>query len=82
MLGALLVGLINSGLTLMGLEFSQRQIVRGAIMILGVALARKGPGSRLADVADRGRNTCAAGRVSARRGEDSTKTGGTSWHGQ
>ena len=45
-LGALLVGLINNGLTLMGLEFSQQQIVRGAIIILAVALARKGPGSR------------------------------------
>lgn len=40
-LGALLVGLINNGLTLMGLEFSQQQIVRGAIIILAVALARK-----------------------------------------
>ncbi|MGI8909252.1 MAG: ABC transporter permease [Rubrobacteraceae bacterium] len=42
-IGALLVGLINNGLTLMGLEFSQQQIVRGAIIILAVALARKGP---------------------------------------
>jgi ribose transport system permease protein len=42
-LGALLVGLINNGLTLMGLEFSQQQIIRGAIIILAVALARKGP---------------------------------------
>jgi ribose transport system permease protein len=41
MLGALLVGLINNGLTLMDLEFSQQQIVRGAIIILAVALARK-----------------------------------------
>lgn len=41
-LGALLVGLINNGLTLMGLELSQQQIVRGAIIILAVALARKG----------------------------------------
>jgi ribose transport system permease protein len=40
-LGALLVGLINNGLTLMGLEFSQQQIVRGAIIILAVALSRK-----------------------------------------
>lgn len=39
-LGALLVGLINNGLTLMGLEFSQQQIIRGAIIILAVALAR------------------------------------------
>lgn len=44
-LGALLVGLINNGLTLMGMEFSQQQIVRGAIIILAVALARKGPSS-------------------------------------
>ena len=44
-LGALLVGLINNGLTLMGVEFSQQQVVRGAIIILAVALARKGPGS-------------------------------------
>lgn len=42
-LGALLVGLINNGLTLMGLELSQQQIVRGAIIILAVALARKSP---------------------------------------
>jgi ribose transport system permease protein len=44
-LGALLVGLINNGLTLMGLDFSQQQIIRGAIIILAVALARKGPGA-------------------------------------
>lgn len=41
-LGALLVGLINNGLTLMGLELSQQEIVRGAIIILAVALAAKG----------------------------------------
>ena len=41
-IGNHLVGLINNGLTLMGLEFSQQQIVRGAIIILAVALARKG----------------------------------------
>jgi ribose transport system permease protein len=40
-LGALTIGLINNGLTLMGLEFSQQQIVRGAIIILAVALARR-----------------------------------------
>jgi ribose transport system permease protein len=40
-LGALTNGLINNGLTLMGLEFSQQQIVRGAIIILAVALARR-----------------------------------------
>jgi ribose transport system permease protein len=41
-LGALLVGLINNGLTLMGLQLSQQEIVRGAIIVLAVALARKG----------------------------------------
>lgn len=41
-LGALLVGLINNGLTLMGLELSQQEIVRGAIIILAVALAGRG----------------------------------------
>ncbi|MGH3086723.1 MAG: ABC transporter permease [Rubrobacteraceae bacterium] len=45
-LGALLVGLINNGLTLMGLQLSQQEIVRGAIIILAVALAGKGIGSR------------------------------------
>jgi ribose transport system permease protein len=40
-LGALLVGLINNGLTLFGLELSQQEIVRGAIIILAVALARR-----------------------------------------
>ncbi len=44
-LGALLVGLINNGLTLMGLELSQQEIVRGAIIILAVALAARGPRS-------------------------------------
>jgi ribose transport system permease protein len=39
--GALLIGLINNGLVLAGLESSQQQIVRGAIIILAVALARK-----------------------------------------
>jgi ribose transport system permease protein len=41
LLGSLTIGLINNGLTLMGLEFSQQQIVRGAIIILAVALARR-----------------------------------------
>ena len=41
LLGSLMIGLINNGLTLMGLEFSQQQIVRGAIIILAVALARR-----------------------------------------
>jgi ribose transport system permease protein len=42
LLGSLMIGLINNGLTLMGLEFSQQQIVRGAIIIVAVALARRG----------------------------------------
>ncbi|WP_273846390.1 ABC transporter permease [Rubrobacter calidifluminis] len=42
-LGALLVGLINNGLTIMGLEYSQQQVIQGVIIILAVALARKGP---------------------------------------
>jgi ribose transport system permease protein len=41
LLGSLMIGLINNGLTLMGLEFSQQQIVRGGIIILAVALARR-----------------------------------------
>ena len=39
--GALLIGLINNGLILIGLDVSQQMIVRGAIIILAVALARK-----------------------------------------
>ncbi|MGI8778647.1 MAG: ABC transporter permease [Solirubrobacteraceae bacterium] len=39
--GALMIGLINNGLILMGLDFSQQQIVRGAIIVLAVALARR-----------------------------------------
>jgi ribose transport system ATP-binding protein len=39
LLGSLMIGLINNGLILMGLEFSQQQIVRGVIIILAVALA-------------------------------------------
>ncbi len=45
LLGSLMIGLINNGLILMGLESSQQQIVRGVIIILAVALARKRPGS-------------------------------------
>ena len=40
-IGALLVGLINNGLILAGLPVSQQQIIRGMIIILAVALARK-----------------------------------------
>jgi ribose transport system permease protein len=39
--GALLIGLINNGLILAGLDSSQQQVVRGAIIILAVAMARK-----------------------------------------
>lgn len=41
MFGALLIGLINNGLILAGLESSQQQVVRGLIIILAVALARR-----------------------------------------
>jgi ribose transport system permease protein len=39
--GALLIGLVNNGLILAGLDSSQQQVVRGAIIILAVALASK-----------------------------------------
>lgn len=39
--GALLMGLINNGLILGGLDTSQQQVVRGVIIVLAVALARK-----------------------------------------
>ena len=38
--GALLMGLINNGLILAGLDSSQQQVIRGVIIILAVALAR------------------------------------------
>lgn len=41
LLGSLIIGLIDNGLTLMGLESSQKQIVRGAVIVLAVALARR-----------------------------------------
>ena len=37
--GALMIGLINNGLLLMGLEYSQQLIARGIIIILAVALS-------------------------------------------
>lgn len=40
-IGALLIGVINNGLVLAGLDTSQQNIVRGAIIILAVALARR-----------------------------------------
>lgn len=39
--GALFIGLINNGLILAGLDVSQQQVIRGAIIILAVALSRK-----------------------------------------
>ena len=39
--GSLLIGLINNGLILAGLDASQQQVVRGVIIILAVALARR-----------------------------------------
>jgi ribose transport system permease protein len=39
--GSLLISLINNGLILAGLDTSQQQVVRGAIIILAVALARR-----------------------------------------
>ena len=39
--GALMIGMINNGLILMGLEFSQQLIARGAIIILAVALSQQ-----------------------------------------
>ena len=39
--GALFIGLINNGLILAGLDVSQQQVVRVAIIILAVALSRK-----------------------------------------
>jgi ribose transport system permease protein len=37
--GALMIGLINNGLILMGLEYSQQLIARGVIILLAVAVA-------------------------------------------
>lgn len=39
--GSLLMGLINNGLILAGLDIAQQQVVRGAIIIAAVALSRK-----------------------------------------
>lgn len=41
LVGAMMIGLINNGLILMGLEFSQQLIARGGIIILAVALSQK-----------------------------------------
>ena len=39
-MGALMIGLINNGLILMGLEFSQQLIARGGIILLAVAISQ------------------------------------------
>ncbi len=39
-MGALMIGLINNGLILAGLEFSQQLIARGAIIIVAVAISQ------------------------------------------
>jgi ribose transport system permease protein len=39
--GALLIGLVNNGLILAGLDVSQQQVIRGLIIIIAVALSRK-----------------------------------------
>jgi ribose transport system permease protein len=40
-LGALLIGVVNNGLILMGLETSQQIMIRGGIIVLAVALASR-----------------------------------------
>jgi ribose transport system permease protein len=42
-MGALMIGLINNGLILMGLEFSQQLIARGCIILLAVAISQTRP---------------------------------------
>jgi ribose transport system permease protein len=39
-MGALMIGLINNGLILMGLEYSQQLIARGGIILLAVAISQ------------------------------------------
>lgn len=41
-IGALMIGVINNGLILMGLEYSQQLIARGGIIILAVAVSQAG----------------------------------------
>jgi len=41
-IGALLIGVINNGLILMGLEYPQQLIARGSIIILAVAISESG----------------------------------------
>jgi ribose transport system permease protein len=39
--GSLMIGLINDGLILMGLDYSQQLIARGTIIIAAVALSQQ-----------------------------------------
>ncbi|PLR78474.1 ABC transporter permease [Bacillus sp. V3-13] len=41
LIGSLMIGVINNGLIIMGLDVSQQMIIRGIIIILAVALGRK-----------------------------------------
>jgi ribose transport system permease protein len=41
LLGSVMIGLINNGLILAGLESSQQEVVRGGIIVVAVALARR-----------------------------------------
>lgn len=45
-MGALMIGVINNGLILMGLDYSQQLIARGGIIILAVAVSQMGIKSR------------------------------------
>jgi ribose transport system permease protein len=40
LIGSLMIGLLNNGLILMGLDSSQQEVARGAIIVLAVAVAR------------------------------------------
>lgn len=40
LIGSLMIGLLNNGLILMGLDSSQQEVARGAIIVLAVAIAR------------------------------------------
>lgn len=40
-LGALLIGMVNNGLIIMGMDISEQKIITGAIIILAVAFGRK-----------------------------------------
>jgi len=41
LVGSLMIGLINNGLILAGLEASQQEVIRGVIIIAAVALGRR-----------------------------------------